>query len=190
MRGEGRGRRRNNTRGPRHGKGRESRSPVRRYGYLNFFMNFETILHLESPRAMHSALFAHFAAASVSLSFVIQSTRVSCAGLPKQTRLHRVAQLLLCTRRSLPWPKITFENEGRLTFICDTIRKSSSPPPPPSLKRVFSRSSRWIQILARRVGHRRSTAEIHSSGRPSVRRGQKQLPFLSSAALLRVCCCR
>ena len=53
--------------------------------------------------------------------------------------------------QSLPWPKITFENEGRLTFICDTIRKSS-PPPPPSLKRVFSRSSRWIQILARRVG--------------------------------------
>ena len=173
MRGEGRGRRRNNTRGPRHGKGRESRSPVRRYGYLNFFMNFETILHLEFVRAMHSALFAHFAAASVSPSFVIQSTRVSCAGLPKQTRL-RFAQLLLCTENAsrsspcMPWPKITFENEGRLTFICDTIRKSSPPPPPP-LKRVFSRSSRWIQILARRVGRRRGRLRfIQVAVRPSV----------------------
>ena len=133
-------------------------------------------------RAMHSTM-------PPPLSLSPSSFKALEFLVPDSQSKHASASPSFCSTRSLPWPKITFENEGRLTFICDTIRKSS-PPPPPSLKRVFNRSSRWIQILARRVGHRRATAEIHSSGRPSVRRGQKQLPFLSRAALLRVCCCR
>ena len=97
-------------------------------------------------------------------SFLCRTPKANTPSLRPAFALHRER----LAQQSLPWPKITFENEGRLTFICDTIRKSSPPPPPP-LKRVFSRSSRWIQILARRVGRRRGRLRfIQVAVRPSV----------------------
>ena len=133
------------------GRGRQ----ISNRGY--FFTIFETVLHRKYVAPLPGN--AHYSPTSLSLSLSHSSFKALEFLVPdSQSKYAFLRPTFACTDASCnPWPKITLENDTqskrgrRLTFICDTIRNVTllSRPPPRSFKRVFSRSSRWIQILAR-----------------------------------------
>ena len=127
------------------------RTQISNRGY--FFTIFETILHMKFHSwAMHAILpLLSLYLYPPSLTRHSKHSSFLCWTPKANTPSPNFCPARTLDSRNNPWPKITLENDTqrkrrRLTFICDTIRKSS---PPPSFKRVFSRSSRWIQILAR-----------------------------------------